>query len=111
MKLAWGLPQYTRAYILQNVLNCGYLSAKVDILSRYVKFFQGLRFSASFEVQVLSRFVAKNMQSITGKNLWLIQELTGLDPRNESQNKIRINSEDKVRSRLNADGSMFISEK
>ena len=90
VKLAWGLPQYTRTYILQNVLTCGYMSAKVDILCRYVKFFDGLRSSASFEVQVLSRYVARDMQSITGKNIWLIQELTGLNPLIDCHNKVKM---------------------
>ena len=43
VKLAWCCPQYTRTYILQQMLCCGFTSAKVDILSRYVKFFHGLR--------------------------------------------------------------------
>ena len=80
MKLVWGLPQQTRTYFLQQMLCCGYSSARVDILSRFVKFFHGLRSSASYEVQVLSRLLARDMLSVTGKNLRLIQELTQLNP-------------------------------
>ena len=47
MKLAWGLPQHTRTFILKQVLCCGFTSAKVDILTRFVKFFHGLRFTCS----------------------------------------------------------------
>ena len=66
VKLVWGCPAWTRTYILQQLLSCGHTSAKVDILSRYVKFFHSLRKSASHEVQVLSRYLARDVQSVTG---------------------------------------------
>ena len=80
VKLAWGCPQQTRSYFLQNMLCCGFNSARVDILSRFVKFFHSLRQSASYEVQVLSRLLARDVQSTTGKNLRLVQEVTNLNP-------------------------------
>ena len=70
----------TRTYILLQLLSCGHTSAKVDILSRYVKFFHSLRKSASHEVQVLSRYLARDVQSVTGRNLRLVQETANLDP-------------------------------
>ena len=82
VKLAWGCPQQTRTYFLQQVLSCGYNSAKVDILSRYVRFFHCLRSSACQEVTFLSRYVARDVQSTTGRNLCLIRELSGLNPWN-----------------------------
>ena len=52
-----------------------------DRYSHHVcKFFHGLRPSASHEVQVLSRFLARDRRSVTGRNLWLIHELTNLNP-------------------------------
>ena len=89
VKLAWGCPQQTRTYFVQKLLCCGLTSAKTDILSRYVKFFNGLRSSASLEVQVLSRLVARDRQAVTGKNLCLIRELTGLNPWNTSSAKFK----------------------
>ena len=80
VKLAWGLPQQTRTYFLQKLLCCGFSSARVDILTRFVNFFRGLLASASLEVQVLSRLLARDRMSVTGKNLALIKELTGLNP-------------------------------
>ena len=55
-------------------------SARVDILTRFVNFFRGLLASASLEVQVLSRLLIRDRMSVTGKNLALIKELTGLTP-------------------------------
>ena len=54
-----------------------------------MKFFQGLRNSASREVQVLSRLVARDRQSVTGKNISLIRELTKLNPWNTSSAKVK----------------------
>ena len=39
-----------------------------------------LRTSASHEVQVLSRLLARDRQSVTGNNLLLVQELSGMNP-------------------------------
>lgn len=89
VKLAWGCPQQTRTYFLQEVLCCGFNSARVDILSRFVKFFHGLRRSASHEVQVLCRVLARDIQSVTGRNLRLVQEMSGLDPWTTSQGRLK----------------------
>ena len=56
------------------------MSAKVEILSRFAKFFHSLRFSASLEVQILSRLLARDIRSVTGMNLSLIRHLSRLDP-------------------------------
>ena len=74
---------------MQQVLSCGFTSARVDILCRFAKFFQGLLKSTSKEVQILSRFLARDVQSVTGKNLQLLLELTGLNPWTASQAKLR----------------------
>ena len=89
VKLAWGCPQYTRTYILQQMLCCGFTSAKVDILSRYVKFFHSLRSSACLEVRVMSRLLARDIRSVTGKNLSHVKVVSGLDPWCTSNSKMR----------------------
>ena len=89
VKLAWGCPQWTRTYLVQQVLCCGHTSARVEILSRYVKFFHSLRNSASKEVQVVARLMARDMQSNTGKNLQYISESTGLNPWTSPQGRLK----------------------
>ena len=54
-----------------------------------MKFFQGLKASACYEVQVLSRLLARDMQSVTGKNLNLIKEMTTLDPWLTSKGRLK----------------------
>ena len=89
IKLIWGCPLWTRTYFVQQVLACGYFSARVEILTRFVKFFHSLRYSACKEVQILSRYVARDMQTVTGRNLQLIKDLTGLNPWSTSTSKLR----------------------
>ena len=89
VKMAWGCPIWTRTWMMQQLLCCGHTSARVDILSRYANFFHSLRRSACHEVQVLSRFLARDVQSVTGRNLQYIQEATGLSPWTTSKRRLR----------------------
>ena len=74
---------------MQQLLVCGETSARVDILCRFVKFFHSLRKSACHEVQVLSRYLARDLQSVTGKNLDYVQTVTGLNPWVAPQARLR----------------------
>ena len=89
VKLVWYCPPWTRTFFVQQVLSCGHTSAKVDILTRYVKFFHSLRGSACHEVRILSRYLARDVQSVTGKNLRFIQDLTHLDPWTASLSSVK----------------------
>lgn len=89
VKLAWGCPQQTRSFFLDNLLSCGFSSAKVDILSRFVKFYHSLRHSACHEVQVLALLFGRDVKSTIGRNLRYIQEETNLNPWNCSQSKLK----------------------
>ena len=69
------------------------------MLSRFVNFFHGLRSSASHEVRILARLLARDVQSVTGKNLNLIKELTKLNPWNTpiAQIKVAMYNEEAVK--------------
>ena len=75
-----------RTQIINRMLS---IIIQVDILSRYVKFLHSLIKSASPEVQVLSRYLARDVQSVTGRNLRLVQETPNSDPWTTSTNKLR----------------------
>ena len=51
--------------------------------------FRSLRSCASYEVQVLSRFLARDVQSVTGKNLTLLKEVSSLNPWTTKQCQLR----------------------
>ena len=72
VKLAWGLPRNTHTYFL-DYLSGGVVSARVDILGRYLGFYRSLLSSPSREVTILARIVAKDIRSTTAKNLRLLE--------------------------------------
>ena len=72
VKLAWGLPRETHTYFL-DYLSGGLVSARVDILGRYLGFYRSLLSSPSREVTILARIVAKDIRSTTAKNLRLLE--------------------------------------
>ena len=80
MKLAWEVPRATRRYLAQQVLSCGLSSVRVDILSKFVGFFQSLRDSPCPEVSFLASLVGRDIRSITGKNLRLVARESSLNP-------------------------------
>ena len=80
IKMVWNCPIQTRTYFLQQILYCGYTSAKVDIISRYPTFFRSLLDSPGKELRVLSRLVSRDIRSTTGGNLAFIRKTTGLNP-------------------------------
>ena len=80
VKLAWDVPRSTHTYLVDNLLGINHLSVKRQLLSRYTKFFRGLLKSKSNEVKLLSNIVARDVRSVTGKNLKYIENETGLDP-------------------------------
>ena len=72
VKLAWGLPRATHTYFL-DFLSGGLVSARIDILGRYLGFYRSLLSSPSREVNILARIVAKDIRSTTAKNLRLLE--------------------------------------
>ena len=91
VKLAWQCPRATRTYLVQQVLACGGITAKVDVMSRYCKFFLNLRTSPYKEVSVstLANLVARDVRSVTGRNIKLIMDLSGSNLWIDSPGKVR----------------------
>ena len=89
VKLTWDCPRQTKTFLVQQVLCCGYTSARTDILSRYSRFFKGLRTSASWEVSVLANLVSRDLQTTTGRNLRVLKDSSDLDPWVVSQAAIK----------------------
>ena len=81
IKLTWSCPRWTRTYILQNVLASNVTSTKTDILARNSKFCMRLQSSVCQEVKVFYNLVSRDLQSTTARNLRLVRETAGVDPR------------------------------
>ena len=75
--------------MVEQVLSCGMTSARTDILTRYTKFFKGLRTSTSMEVSTLANLVGRDVQTTTEKNIRLIEELSGLSVWSTGQEKLK----------------------
>ena len=80
VKLTWNCPRQTKTFLVQQVLSNGMNSARTEILSRYVTFFQNLRSSVSFEVRVLANLASRDLMSTTGKNIRTVGEASWLNP-------------------------------
>ena len=89
VKLCWDCPRNTRTYLVQQVLACGQSSARTDLLTRYSGFFKSLRTSTSVEVSTMANLVSRDIQTITGGNLRLVEEASGLSAWNTSSEKLK----------------------
>jgi hypothetical protein len=89
VRLAWSVPRATRGYLVHHVLSEGMTSARVDILSKFVGFFKGLRFSPSPEVSFMAYMVGRDLRTVLGRNLQLIEEESGLNPSVEDPRKLK----------------------
>ena len=80
VKLTWNVPRSTFTYIVENVLAPSSVSLRNQAYSRYVNFFQQLFRSSSREVRHLVRIVARDVRSVTSKNVALVTACSGLSP-------------------------------
>jgi hypothetical protein len=83
------VPRATRTYLVEQVLCPSITSVKVDILAKYVGFFKNLRKSPSPEVSFMAHLVGRDMRTVTGRNLRLVKDETGLCPWLESSVKVK----------------------
>ena len=89
VRLAWSVPRATRSYLVEQVLSPGITSVRVDILAKYVGFYRSLRNSPSPEVSFMAYLVGRDRRTVTGRNLCLVQDETGLNPWLESPAKVK----------------------
>ena len=89
VRLAWRVPRQTRTFLLQHVLAPGLTSARTEVLARFVSFFRSLRNAPSHEVRTAALLAARDLQTVTGRNLALVAELSGQDPWTASTARVR----------------------
>ena len=76
--LSHNLPRATHHYFLP-LLAPGAVSAKAEIIARFVKFFRGLRAAPSHEVVSAALVLARDMRSTLARNLAFVERVTGQD--------------------------------
>ena len=89
VKLAWSVPRATHSYMVEHVLCPDLTSLRVDILSKYVGFFRSLRTSPSSEVSFMAHMVGRDLRTVTGRNLRLVQDESGLCPWQDSSGRVK----------------------
>ena len=72
IKLAWRIPRSTHRYFLE-YLSGGMPSVETELVSRYAGFYKSLLASPNWEVNIMARIAAKDIRSVTGRNLRLIE--------------------------------------
>ena len=80
MKLCWDVPRSTHTRYVRGFLSCDFKSLRTQCIARYVNFLKSLFECKSKEVAVLSRMVANNVSTITGRNILNIKLETGISP-------------------------------
>ena len=89
VKLTWNDPRSTYTYIVENVLASGFVTLRNQAYSRYVNFFQQLFGSSSREVRHLVRIVARDVRSVTSRNVNLVTSSSGLSPWNFAKWRVK----------------------
>ena len=72
------LPRATHRYFLP-MLSPGAVSARAEILSRFIKFFRSLRAAPSHEVVSAALLLARDKRSTLAKNIDYVEKVTGQD--------------------------------
>ena len=89
VKLTWNVPRQTKTYLLQQVLASGFTSPRTEVLARFTTFFRNLTVAPSHEVRTVALLVARDLRSVTGRNLALVAEQSGQDPWTASTARVR----------------------
>ena len=76
--LTHNLPRGTRRYFLPQ-LAPGAISAKAEIMARFVRFFRSLRTAPSHEVATAALLQARDLRTTLGKNIAQVEKETGQD--------------------------------
>ena len=89
IKLIWNVPRSTYTYIVENLLAINFQTLRNQIYSRYSTFFQSLLSSSSKEVSFLANIVSRDCQSVTARNLRLVENAAGGSPWDYSSNRLK----------------------
>ena len=94
----------THRYFFDQLLSCGHSSVRTDILARYTRFIKGLQASPSMEVAVMFGVAQRDIRTVTGSNISLIRQETGLDPVSSSPWDVKKRLLENVASAPDTDG-------
>ena len=88
MLLAHNLPRETHRYF-PPMLAAGAVSAKGEIMARFVSFFRNLRAAPRHEVVTAALLLARDRRTTLSKNILFVESQTGQDPWTASPQLVR----------------------
>ena len=78
VKLAYHVPRQTKTFLVNHLLARDLVSAREEILSRFTGFVNKLSSSPCREVRVMAALTVHNARTVTGSNVALVEEESGL---------------------------------
>ena len=89
LKLAYEVPRSTHTNLVEHCLASELTPVRTELLARFVKFYNSLQNSQSFEVRALVNIVSNDIRSTTARNIALVETETGKQMRNLSPKLVR----------------------
>ena len=78
VKLAFNVPRQTRTFFVNHLLAVNMVSAREEILARFMGFVKNLASSPCKEVRVMSALTSYDVRTVTGSNVAIIENESGL---------------------------------
>ena len=79
VKLAFNVPRQTRTFLVNHLLALNMVSAREEILARFTEFVNKLVLSPCREVRVMAALTSHDAKTVTGRNVALIEQESGLE--------------------------------
>ena len=105
------MPAATHTIFAENLLGIGFTSLRINVLSRYVNFFQGLLVHNSREVALVANLVGRDLNSTTGRNLTGIRAETSLNPWSDASSQVKSTLKNQVKHDEKDNWRLFLLEK
>ena len=74
---------------MQQIVCSGFVSAKAEIMARFVELLCGLRSAPSHEVRTMVAMVSWDLRTVTGKNIRTVECKSGCDTWTDSTGRVR----------------------
>ena len=110
VKMCWSVPESTHTLFIDNLLGAGFTSLRINVISRYVNFFQGLLNHRSREISLIANIIGQDIGSVTGRNLNGIRLETSLNPWSVSSFEVKSTLKSQIKYDEKDDWKLFLLE-
>ena len=89
VKHIYDVPRSTYTYIVENLLADNFTTLRNSVYGRYPNFFQSLLNSSSKEIALLANIVARYAQTVTARNIKVVEDASGYSPWDYSAMRVK----------------------